>query len=79
MMLAVATTVTLAAALLPGAFAIPDAHRALQVGAVASDPAVDAMWLSRGLSRMTIGRGDEDFLKQLRAATTVDANGDHHL
>ena len=71
MMLAVATTVTLAAALLPGAFAIPDAHRALQVGAVASDPAVDAL--------LSVGRGNGDFAKQLRAATTVDANGEHHL
>jgi hypothetical protein len=62
MMLTVATT--LAAVLLPGAFAIPDAtamHRALQVGATAVDPNAG------------------DFAAQLRAATTVDANGDHHL
>merc|ERR1719424_1260760 len=67
MMLAVATS--LAAVLLSGAFAIPDAtiatamYRALQQPAV-SVAAVDS-------------NGDE--AAQLRAATTVDANGDHHL
>ena len=54
--------VTLAAALLPGAFAIP---------------ADDGTAMHRALQ--TAVNPNEDFVAQLRAATTVDANGDHHL
>ena len=69
MMLAVATT--LGTVLLPGAFAIPDAtamHRALQSAkdAHASGSVLPAT-ASAGLAA------------ELAAATTVDANGGHHL
>ena len=76
MMLAVATT--LATVLLPGAFAIPDAtrtamHRALQSAKDAH--ASGSISFGDGLSAaVTAGLGAD-----LAAATTVDANGGHHL
>jgi len=74
MMLAVATT--LATVLLPGAFAIPDAtamHRALQSAKDAH--ASGSISYGDGLSAaVSAGLGAD-----LAAATTVDANGGHHL
>ena len=63
MMLAIATTLA-AALLLPGAFAIPDAT---------------AMHRALQVGATAVDPNAGDFAAQLRAATTVDANGDHHL
>ena len=69
MMLAVATTVTLAAALLPGAFAIPDAHRSA---------ANDATAMHRALQTTVDANGDHHLYfhsidKLMRTCGHVDA------
>ena len=85
MMLAVATTLT--TVLLPGAFAIPDAaaaaatHRAMQSGEDSSLPAGFKMpaGFNPASGPATALPELAGFAAEVAAATTVDANGDHHL
>jgi len=65
MMLAVATTLA-AVLVLPGAFAIPE-----HLDATATQ--------HRALQQQAAADPNGDFAAQLRAATAVDANGEHHL
>jgi len=64
MMLAVATTLA-AVLVLPGALAIPE-HDAIATQ-------------HRALQQQAAADPNGDFAAELRAATSVDANGDHHL
>jgi len=76
MMLAIATT--LATVLLPSAFAIPDAtamHRALQAAAISGTDLLAAALPVE----LAAAAAPADFAAQLSAATTIDANGKHHL